>query len=386
MYPLRLASLTAALLLPLAAGAQTTQGLYISGAAGPNMRESFAISGAQFMSGLAGTRAQPSGRALGTSQVGWNGVAALGYGWRTDAHGMRTGLRLELEAHFRNNDINRLKEFGQNLARTGGTTRSYGAIVNGYADLQLGRYAGVTVTPYLGLGLGFANIQYERVNGRLTANNTRTQLDGQTNATLAYNLMAGTSFGLDSMLPGLSATLEWRYFTAINQPVNTTVTNTVTNASIRRPTTPNCCHDNSLLLGVRYAFNSSAAVAPQAAAPAAPAVAPPGVARTYLVFFDWNSDGLSARSRDIIKEAAGNAQRASVTRIEVAGHADRSGDAAYNQRLSLRRAEAVTNELVRAGVARSAISVQAFGESRPLVPTADNVREPQNRRVEVVLK
>jgi outer membrane protein OmpA-like peptidoglycan-associated protein len=37
-------------------------------------------------------------------------------------------------------------------------------------------------------------------------------------------------------------------------------------------------------------------------------------------------------------------------------------------------------------VARNAISVAAFGESRPLVPTADGVREPQNRRVEIVLR
>ena len=46
----------------------------------------------------------------------------------------------------------------------------------------------------------------------------------------------------------------------------------------------------------------------------------------------------------------------------------------------------VAAELVRQGVSRSAITVQAFGESRPLVPTADGVREPQNRRVEIVLK
>jgi outer membrane protein OmpA-like peptidoglycan-associated protein len=46
----------------------------------------------------------------------------------------------------------------------------------------------------------------------------------------------------------------------------------------------------------------------------------------------------------------------------------------------------VSAELVRLGVARSAIAVQAFGESRPLVPAADGVREPQNRRVEIVLR
>ena len=70
----------------------------------------------------------------------------------------------------------------------------------------------------------------------------------------------------------------------------------------------------------------------------------------------------------------------------MAGHADRSGTPQYNQRLSQRRADAVAAELVRQGVSRNEIMVTAFGESRPLVPTADGVREPQNRRVEIVLR
>ena len=46
----------------------------------------------------------------------------------------------------------------------------------------------------------------------------------------------------------------------------------------------------------------------------------------------------------------------------------------------------VAGELTRNGIGRDEITVQAFGESRPLVPTADGVREPQNRRVEIVLR
>jgi outer membrane protein OmpA-like peptidoglycan-associated protein len=104
------------------------------------------------------------------------------------------------------------------------------------------------------------------------------------------------------------------------------------------------------------------------------------------VFFDFDRADLTDRARQIISEAAQNAGRVQTTRIEVAGHADRSGSPQYNQRLSQRRAEAVASELSRLGVARSNISVQAFGESRPLVATADGVREPQNRRVEIVLR
>ncbi|MCU0888881.1 MAG: OmpA family protein, partial [Rubritepida sp.] len=66
--------------------------------------------------------------------------------------------------------------------------------------------------------------------------------------------------------------------------------------------------------------------------------------------------------------------------------ADRTGSAAYNQRLSVRRAEAVAAELVRRGINRTEITVQGFGFDRPLVPTAMGVREPQNRRVEIILR
>jgi outer membrane protein OmpA-like peptidoglycan-associated protein len=69
----------------------------------------------------------------------------------------------------------------------------------------------------------------------------------------------------------------------------------------------------------------------------------------------------------------------------VTGHADRSGSDAYNMALSLRRANAVKDQLVREGIAANQIVVVGRGESQPLVPTADGVREPQNRRVEIVL-
>ena len=91
-------------------------------------------------------------------------------------------------------------------------------------------------------------------------------------------------------------------------------------------------------------------------------------------------------ARQIIAEAAQATTRVQVTRIEVAGHADTSGTPRYNQGLSQRRAQNVASELVRLGVPREAITVQAFGESRPLVATGDGVREPQNRRVEIVLR
>ena len=104
------------------------------------------------------------------------------------------------------------------------------------------------------------------------------------------------------------------------------------------------------------------------------------------MFFDWDRSDLTDRARQIIGEAAEASRTVQTTRIEVQGHADRSGSAEYNMRLSRRRADTVAAELVRRGVARSIITIEAFGESKPLVPTTDGVREPQNRRVEIILR
>ncbi len=68
------------------------------------------------------------------------------------------------------------------------------------------------------------------------------------------------------------------------------------------------------------------------------------------------------------------------------GYTDTSGTPQYNQRLSVRRAQTVAAELVKDGVPRSAISIQGFGETHLLVPTGPGVREPQNRRVEIIIQ
>ena len=120
---------------------------------------------------------------------------------------------------------------------------------------------------------------------------------------------------------------------------------------------------------------------PAALAPSTPQ-APP--AKTYLVFFDWDRANLTERARQIVATAAA-ASTQQTTRIEVNGYTDLSGTKAYNQRLSIRRAESVEAELVRDGVAKNEISIHGYGESNPLVPTAPGVREPQNRRVEIIL-
>lgn len=69
--------------------------------------------------------------------------------------------------------------------------------------------------------------------------------------------------------------------------------------------------------------------------------------------------------------------------IVVIGHTDRVGAVPFNDALSLRRAERVRDELVNVGIAADRVRVAGRGEREPLVPTADEVAEARNRRVEI---
>lgn len=106
----------------------------------------------------------------------------------------------------------------------------------------------------------------------------------------------------------------------------------------------------------------------------------------FLVFFDWDSSVLTPAAREVIQQAAEEFRRANATGIMTVGHADTSGSTAYNNGLSERRAEAVQGALSSLGVPGPDIDVTWRGESDPLVATPDGVREPQNRRVEILLE
>ena len=107
--------------------------------------------------------------------------------------------------------------------------------------------------------------------------------------------------------------------------------------------------------------------------------------RAFMVFFDWDRSNLSDQAVGTLRQAAGAYKTFGSARVTATGHADRSGPDGYNMALSLRRANTVKDALVREGVPATAISVVGSGESAPLVQTADGVREPQNRRVEIVI-
>ncbi len=357
------ATLLAAPALHGAARAQPVSGLYIGAGGGANFLQQERDKSIRFPNGAT----IPSGARLGFD-AGTVAVGSLGYGFGN-------GVRVELEGNYRYNRVGSFGNAGQATRSVGGREQKYGPMANVLFDLDIGS---PYVFPYVGAGAGYS---YVARRLRVLSTDGTVNSQGGTSTSFAYQAIAGLSFPIPPVV-GLSLTAEYRYYAlagersfgrTISGPGGRTASSVVRAAG-------DANHD--LMLGLRYAFNVPPPPAPPEPAPAPAATA----ARTYLVFFDWDRSALTDRARQIIAEAAKATTRVQVTRIEVSGHTDTSGTPRYNQALSVRRAQMVADELVRDGVAREAITAQGFGETHLLVPTAKGVREPQNRRVEIVLR
>ncbi len=145
--------------------------------------------------------------------------------------------------------------------------------------------------------------------------------------------------------------------------------------------------NQTLSIGVRFGLQDECCTqaAPPPPAPPAPPKPQVEVPREFLVFFGFNKFNLTPDAQRVIAEAVTAASHLRAERILVVGHADSVGSPKYNASLSERRADAVRSELVRLGFSSERIVAEGRGESEPLVPTGDNVREPQNRRVNVTI-
>ncbi|HET9159073.1 MAG TPA: OmpA family protein [Caulobacteraceae bacterium] len=348
---------------PVAAKAQQpVQGPYISIGAGANILMN------EHLPDATGAAANA---AFG-SNLGPAVVVGLGYG-------LGNGLRAEIEGDYRKNWFSEGKDLGF-PASVGGSEVKYGVMVNVLYD-----FTGLTpyVTPYAGLGIGYqwAHLSGFHVTG--TPGGFPSITSDDTQGALAYQAILGLAAPIQAV-PGLALTLEYRFLGLTDRDYNVTTVAAAGAPAASGKLKFGNDFNHSVLLGVRYNFGQSAPPPPPAPTPvAAPAPAP---TRSYLVFFDWDKASLTDRARQIIREAADNSTRVQYTRIEVNGYTDTSGTPHYNQGLSVRRAQAVAGELVRDGVPRNAISIQGFGETHLLVPTGPGVREPQNRRVEIIIR
>jgi outer membrane protein OmpA-like peptidoglycan-associated protein len=265
-------------------------------------------------------------------QTGWAAGGKVGYDF--------VGPRVEVEALYHSNYGSGVRAFPNGYATINGQIQQVSLLANILYDF----FPGAVVTPYIGGGLGVAWLD-DSIQG---CNLCATQF--------AYQGILGVGW---NFTPAFRVGLEGRYYGTTN-PGNYTNNNILA------------------LLSLSYKFGEPPAPPP----PPPPAVAPP----SFMVFFDWDRSNLSAQALATIKQAADAFRAKGNARITATGHTDTSGPESYNMALSLRRANAVKDALVREGVPAQAITVIGMGEKGLLVPTADGVREPQNRRVEIVIQ
>ncbi len=130
----------------------------------------------------------------------------------------------------------------------------------------------------------------------------------------------------------------------------------------------------------------AAAPAPQAAAPAAPAPAPAAATKvTYAAdtFFDFDKSVLKADGKAKLDDLAGKVKAINLEVIIAVGHTDSVGADAYNQKLSVKRADAVKAYLVTKGIEKNRVYTEGKGEKQPVADNKTDAGRSKNRRVEI---
>lgn len=334
-------------LMALPAGAMAqSPGFYIGGAAGANWSNDSDVTGAGV----------PNGTSV-DYDTGWAGLLNGGYAFTN-------GIRTELEVGYRGNDVDGVN----GVQAAAGDVSSWDLMGNVYYDFRNSS----KFTPYVGAGIGGAWVDFDGISTPVAG---RT-LSGD-DIGFAYQGIAGVSYAITDAL-GLFA--DYRYMATTDLSVDSNNNNQSADMEYS---------NHSLFLGMRYSFGAPApkpiAEAPPPPPPPAPPPPAPVAPQNYLVFFDFNKATLTPDSAQVIAAAAADFKRAGAARIEATGHADRVGSDRYNVALSQRRSEVVKQELIRNGIPAQDIVVYAKGEADPLVATPDGVKEPQNRRVEIVI-
>src|SRR5215469_10434241 len=357
----------------------------------------------------------PAGSPAGTTQIfhtpGFNATPNTNSGFNVGARGgYQWGpWRLEEEYSYRNNQLsnnntlNILGPFGNVFTTTGGRSQGQATSNSILTNLIYDFTLGWPVTPHIGAGIGAVHVNESVSINSFTLPKSigfpispASPLSVQGPQTFGGTLLSGSGwrFGYQAIAgiryefsPVVSFDLDYRYLGTPNQ----TLTN---NGSARYPFPNgnhgvNCCaggsftskyNSNNVLASITMKFG----VPPAPPPPLPPAPPPPPAPKVFLVFFDWDKYNITPEGQRIIELAAQQYKAGGSVRIQVNGYTDTTGSFGYNQRLSERRANAVAARLAALGVARSDMAVAGHSFNDLRVPTPPGVREPQNRRVEIV--
>ncbi len=320
--------------------------------------------------------------------VGWNGLNHLHYtssdpedGWigvgRVGYKPLDTPFRFELELNYKDNrlsdntsapTVNPLittpLTVSEINAATDGHVTSWNLLANAIYDFQTGG----PVLPYVGLGAGWSFMKARAHGPFINFNSSPSELVGQVIAGLGWRFA-----------PHWNADLEYRYSNNLSAKISGTIDGLPTTAKDNFAS-------NSVLVGLRYSWGISEAPPPSPPPMVSPPPPPPPAPTVFKIFFPFNQYRLTDDASKIVDEIASQYKGKPVDSIDIQGNTDSSGKPGYNMKLGDRRADAVKAELVRDGVPASIIHTESLGETNPAVKTGDNVREPLNRRAEVVIK
>jgi outer membrane protein OmpA-like peptidoglycan-associated protein len=293
-----------------------------------------------------------------------------------DLDSYHTAIRLPLEGPV----------FASDRDAGGGSSSALSFMVNGMLDI--GDDDGVSA--FVGGGVGMAQV---KANNYRNFANATPFLDGS-DWGFAWQLLAGARQAISD---NVDITVRYRFFNVDN----------VGGIAFNGAETDYRFRSHSLMGGITFNLGGAepapAPLPPPVVAPAPyvapPAPTPPPSPRCpdgrevadmqqcqvgpFIVFFDWDRADITPQASSILDNAAEQYRLTGNAQVVLAGHADRSGSDQYNVGLSQRRADNVRQYLAGRGIAEGVMRTEAFGESRPAVETADGVREPQNRRVEI---
>lgn len=276
-------------------------------------------------------------------------------GFLTAGHHFGSNWRWEIEVGYRHNDDDNA---------VAGELTEWSGMLNVLYDIPLGRSFALS----LGAGAGGDNVEVE-----IPTNGFQDR-----DWSFAYQGIAGLTVAVSDRIDLFA---NYRYL-RVNEPDLTS--RTIGPAGLTTLSLDDL-EKHTATIGLRYNFGAKAEPPPPVAPPPPPPPPPPAAPKEFIVFFGHNKSNLTPEALDVIRQAASAAKEYGSSTITVVGHADKSGSPAYNEKLSLRRAGAVKGALVTEGIEDGKISTSGRGESDPMVPTEDGVREPQNRRVHINL-
>lgn len=336
----------------------------------------------------------PDGTRLGVVELedGWMGGFVAGYSFAN-------GFRPELALEYRRNDFESLRRdpVGIIPGRQTDDVDGHEKVMTGLFNLWYDFFPSSRWHPYIGAGVGAARIEVK--NGRFDA----TDLDSDADTVFAYQYGAGLGIDLGERW---TLSLDYRRLELDEGKFDL------------QPTNPNSYIQaeysaDTAMIGLRYSFGDRTVEAlpqepPVEVVPVEPVaeIPPPPPAPAcqpyadgqplnlegcqvgdsvvlHGVNFDFDQATLTANAKALLDLVADALNTHTGIEIEIAGHTDGKGSAAYNQQLSEHRAESVRQYLIGKAVASERMTARGFGASMPIADNATDEGRELNRRVEL---